>query len=170
VKKPDWIKNVRNIHTRIANKVWPNGWDGECGKCGKPFHYTSAQCAYYLAHGWPRCDHKIEQDKEPMDKYDYSENIRRTLLALMCALSEEHYAAGWMEGLEYALWAAVKSNRMGVKSIRYGTKDLSDTKLTYLDALSKACGGWFFWSEEKGMEVFITLDAWEAMYKAYFGH
>jgi len=52
-----FIKNAQNIHGGIAADVWPNGWDGECHVCGKPFHYTREECGYYLAHGWPKCDH-----------------------------------------------------------------------------------------------------------------
>jgi hypothetical protein len=46
-----------NIYQKITQDVWPDGWDGKCHICGKPFHYTKNECAYFLGHGWPRCDH-----------------------------------------------------------------------------------------------------------------
>jgi hypothetical protein len=52
------IENVNNLHGNIANDVWPEGWHGECHICGKEFFYTREECGYYLAHGWPECDHK----------------------------------------------------------------------------------------------------------------
>jgi hypothetical protein len=51
------VENAKHIHGSIASDVWPSGWSGKCRICGKPFFYTRAECAYYLAHGWPKCDH-----------------------------------------------------------------------------------------------------------------
>jgi hypothetical protein len=52
------FNNLKNIHSNISNDVWPDGWHGKCHVCGKPFFYTKEECAHYLAHGWPKCDHK----------------------------------------------------------------------------------------------------------------
>jgi hypothetical protein len=58
------IENARNLQGNIANDVWPDGWTGKCHKCGKPFHYTKAECAYYLGHGWPKCDHNYTEPED----------------------------------------------------------------------------------------------------------
>lgn len=55
----EMIRNLKGIHSAIANDVWPNGWSGNCHKCGKPFNYTKDECTHYLAHGWPKCDHTL---------------------------------------------------------------------------------------------------------------
>jgi hypothetical protein len=57
------IKAAQNIHKSIADDVWPDGWEGNCHICGKPFKYTKEECGYYLSHGWPKCDH-IVNDSE----------------------------------------------------------------------------------------------------------
>ena len=49
------IENLQNLHGNITDDVWPDGWHGECRKCGKPFYYNNDECARYLAHGWPEC-------------------------------------------------------------------------------------------------------------------
>ena len=53
-----FLDNIANLQNNIASDVWPDGWSGKCRICGKPFHYTKNECGYYLAHGWPKCDHK----------------------------------------------------------------------------------------------------------------
>ena len=58
------LENVKNLHRNIATDVWPDGWRGKCHICGKPFVYTKEECAYYLAHGWPKCDHKKLGDRQ----------------------------------------------------------------------------------------------------------
>ena len=60
----DTIQKLENLHRNIANDVWPGGWRGNCHKCGKEFYYTQAECAYYLAHGWPECDCKKKGGEE----------------------------------------------------------------------------------------------------------
>ena len=56
------IQKLRGIHSKIADDVYPDGWSGNCRKCGKPFHYTKDECVYYLARGWPKCDCRRKVD------------------------------------------------------------------------------------------------------------
>ena len=56
----DNVNAMLNAQNNIANDVWPDGWKGNCSKCGKPFTYTREECAYYLAHGWPKCSCKTK--------------------------------------------------------------------------------------------------------------
>jgi hypothetical protein len=48
------IKNINNLHSNIANDVWPDGWDRECPICHIVYHMTTQECGYALAHGWPK--------------------------------------------------------------------------------------------------------------------
>lgn len=59
------------LQNRIADDVWPDGWSGNCHICGKPFNYTNKQCAYYLAHGWPKCDHSYDPPQEGRENKYY---------------------------------------------------------------------------------------------------
>jgi hypothetical protein len=72
----------------------------------------------------------------------------------MSALSERAYFAGWMDGLELALWKALDGG-----PLRYGRVELTLEELQHLRDLSERCGGWirFDPSEE---EVFIPLGTW----------
>jgi hypothetical protein len=49
------LEGLKNLHSNIANDVWPNGQDLKCGTCGKVVHLTTEECGQCLAHGWPKC-------------------------------------------------------------------------------------------------------------------
>jgi len=50
-----YVEKLKDIHSNIADDVWPDGWDMECKTCGKVIHLTKEECGYCLAHGWPKC-------------------------------------------------------------------------------------------------------------------
>ena len=78
----------------------------------------------------------------------------------MSTLSEEAYAAGWMQHLEYALWHAVLTGPM-----RYGRLDLTEHEIQTLRQKSDACGGWIHFDEDTG-EQWLPLADWETLYSA----
>ena len=73
----------------------------------------------------------------------------------MSDLSEEAYYAGWMDGLEYALWEAV----LGVRR-EYGRLALTETHRARLRELSNSCGGWIVF-DEATEETWLPLEEWE---------
>jgi hypothetical protein len=75
----------------------------------------------------------------------------------MSDLSEQGYYAGWMMGLEYALWDAVESG-----PFRYGHLDLTAEHVRCLRELSAACGGWVRY-DDVGDEVFVPLPEWRRL-------
>ncbi len=79
----------------------------------------------------------------------------------MSELSEEAFTAGWMTGLEYALWEAVIS---GPKS--YGRLDITNEHIKKLILLSENCGGWIYFDDETE-ETFMTKECWVEHYKNY---
>jgi hypothetical protein len=83
---------------------------------------------------------------------------QRELAAYMSELSERAYSAGWMEGLEYALWRAATAG-----PFRYGYLDLAPEHTERLKALSDACGGWIRFDEHLE-EVFIPVAQWAELY------
>lgn len=72
------------------------------------------------------------------------------LLALMTGISEEFWAAGWMSGLEYALWQ-VEAGR------EYGMGVISERQATLLRLLSEEAGGWWGWQDGP---KFFSKDSW----------
>lgn len=94
------------------------------------------------------------------------------LHSLMSSISEECYAAGWMLGLDEALW-----DMMGGGSRRYGQgEDDSDdcsvmpVSVDALRHLSAVCGGWWTWHDDttgasktdtrEWGPRFVTTDEW----------
>ena len=62
------------------------------------------------------------------------------LLALMCGISEDCYCAGWMMGLEDALWNVQPGTR-------YGQGTITERQTTLLRLLAEEAGGWWRWSD-----------------------
>ena len=79
----------------------------------------------------------------------------------MSDLSEEAYCAGWMQGLEYALWEVVVGERG-----EYGRLVMSLEHRTRLRALSVACGGWIVFDDETE-ETWIATAEWEQRFLAW---
>ncbi len=79
---------------------------------------------------------------------------QRALAEYMSELSEQAYYAGWMHGLEHALWRAVTEG-----PFQYGVLQLTNEHVEALKRLSEGCGGWIRFDDEKE-ETFISLDEW----------
>lgn len=56
---------ILDLHTRLASDVFPNGVTLTCRECGHTISASSADCARYLAHGWPR--HHGKEMRQPPD-------------------------------------------------------------------------------------------------------
>lgn len=76
------------------------------------------------------------------------------LAEYMSELSEEAYSAGWMDRLEFELWAAVTSG-----PCKYGRLILTAAHIQKLSRLSQSCGGWIIFDDDQE-ESFIPLDEW----------
>lgn len=83
----------------------------------------------------------------------------KALADYMSNLSEQSYCAGWMDGLEYVLWSAVVNGPR-----EYGFLEITDQHVARLKELSKACGGWIIFDDERG-ETFVPIDAWLRLYE-----
>ena len=75
----------------------------------------------------------------------------------MSELSERACCAGWMEGLEVALWRALPD-----MPFRYGQLELTVEHLNRLGELSKECGGWIYF-DDKHEESFVSFADWQHM-------
>jgi len=83
---------------------------------------------------------------------------QKALADYMSELSEEAYFAGWMEGLEYALWKAVVEN-----PFEYGFLQLTEQHIAELTKLSNACGGWIVFDDDSA-ETFVPIAKWRKIY------
>jgi hypothetical protein len=77
----------------------------------------------------------------------------------MSELSESAYCAGWMKGLEFALWTAVLKGRL-----KYGQLQITQVHTNKLKELSERCGGWIVWDDESE-ETFVPLARWLKIYE-----
>ena len=73
---------------------------------------------------------------------------QRKLAEYMSDLSEDAYCAGWMEGLEIALWEVVEGTRTD-----YGRLTFTDLQRTDLKSLSETSGGWIVF-DDRNEETF----------------
>lgn len=76
----------------------------------------------------------------------------------MSALSEEAWYAGWMDGLEVALWDAVVG---GPRS--YGRLEITTAQIERLRELADAAGGWIV-LDAATEETFVPMEAWLERY------
>src|SRR5678815_306460 len=84
------------------------------------------------------------------------------LADFMSQISERAYYAGWMRGLEYALWDAVQNGPR-----RYGEIEIDSETIRELRRLSTLCGGWVRYSEDPNIqEAFVPLAEWESLYSS----
>ncbi len=87
---------------------------------------------------------------------DASEGAAVGLYALMAGISEEFWCAGWMHGLEYALWDALTND--GRRS--YGRGYISERQRDLLRMLADECCGWWMWDTDLGRIGFVRLPDW----------
>ncbi len=85
---------------------------------------------------------------------------QRQLAEYMSELSEDAYCAGWMDGLEFALWRAVTEGPR-----EYGFMHLSREQIERLGSLSEKCGGWIVFDDEL-WETWVPLSEWRRRYDA----
>lgn len=80
-----------------------------------------------------------------------AEGARVGLVALMAGLSEEHFAADWLNGLEYILWLIEPGAEFGMGVI-------TERQSTLLRLLAEEAGGWWVWRGDG--PVFLTTSKW----------
>ena len=83
------------------------------------------------------------------------------LAKYMSDLSEESYCAGWMQGLEYALWQVLVDGRSA-----YGRVTFTSVHADRLRRLSELCGGWIVF-DDVTEETFVPLSDWEARFSEW---
>jgi len=79
-----------------------------------------------------------------------AEGAAAGLLALMMGISEECWCAGWMKGLEFALWRVVPGTK-------YGQGTITARQAALLTLLSEEAGGWWRYGDEA---EFVPIEKW----------
>ena len=77
----------------------------------------------------------------------------------MSDISERCYYAGWMKGLEYVLWNALRHGER-----KYGHDSISKKDIETLRTLSKAANAWIIFDDETE-ETVMDLNTWEQKFK-----
>ncbi len=92
--------------------------------------------------------------KDPRDA-----SAKDVLRDLMRDISEDHWAAGWLSGLEFSLWRMVENG-----SRTFGMGIVPQYKVDALKKLSDECGGWWIWRDGADGEEFVTLAEFLPLY------
>lgn len=139
-----------------------------CRECGGKAPNYRMRCDACDAEMWKEHARRVEanrpereaQARAIQDEYAKSldVDIAHTLAARMSDISEDHYAAGWMHGLEYSLWKMVQGD-----SRNYGMGEVTEQEVAELRRLSDKCGGWIRWDDRLGA-VFMPRAEWLVLF------
>lgn len=85
---------------------------------------------------------------------------QRVLANLISDISEEGWAAGWMDTLEYSLWHMILHG-----PAQYGFKLVDEQTIQQLNLLSEQAGCWIAY-DDVTQETAIPLPEWQKMFQA----
>jgi hypothetical protein len=88
--------------------------------------------------------------RDALPEKDFTPEHQR-LEELMSAISEDCYCAGWMMGLEHAIWGALTDGDR-----RYGMGEMDADHLEACRSLAQSLNGWLFWIDD---DLFPDLPA-----------
>ncbi len=86
---------------------------------------------------------------------------QRELAELIASVSERAWSAGWLAGVEFELWAAMRSEPGGAWPL-----SLMPGERERLMRASEECGGWIVFDAERE-ETFIPVAEWVARYASW---
>ena len=84
-------------------------------------------------------------------------NDQHRLFDAMSDISQETYAAIFMDGIEFVIWKALVDGDRCV-----GMGEIDSDLLDACASLSKEIGGWIIWSGD--LPEFVTIDEWKKIY------
>ena len=80
------------------------------------------------------------------------EEIIEWIISSISDISEGHFMAGWMAGIEYVIWADIHSDE---------PKYMDRITAAMLMEASKSINGWVSWEEEPhDAAVFVSKEKW----------
>ena len=86
---------------------------------------------------------------------------QRTLAELISAISERAWCSGWQAGMEFELWAAMRSEAGGARPLSLGA-DERETP----DAGERGLRRWIVFDNERE-ETFVPFAEWTARYSVW---
>jgi hypothetical protein len=89
----------------------------------------------------------------------YEELAKDTLLRMMSDFSQDYWCAGWLSGLEFTLWDAMRNGPMDSEWEQLEERDLNRMK-----SLHELAGGWWIWDDNEIGNRFVTTDEWLKIY------
>jgi len=102
-------------------------------------------------------------DTNTVMKDSIRRSLRKRLLSLMREISEDHYCAGWMGGLEYSLWQAVLQHP---QPYEFGFGPIAEENVAELKDLAEELQEWAVWDDET-REKLIPLEDWRQIFTAH---
>lgn len=90
------------------------------------------------------------------------------LVNTMSNLSEEYICAGWLNGCEFHIWKL--ANKPGKWGSGSWSVDITEEIASTLLELSKQCGGWPAWNEEKEGVELVPIDNWIERFEIWKSH
>ena len=81
------------------------------------------------------------------------------IMCLFEEISTEAYMAGWMSGVEVAMWEIIKGIRTDTN---YGAVNIGQKTLEFIQQLHNESGGWVVW-DEKTLR-FVAEREWQSLY------
>lgn len=136
--------------------VKKRSFDGVCDDC-RPAREAEIEAAH-AAYALKDAPKKALRDAALAQAND--KDAAQMLCDLMSDISERYWCAGWLNGLEYRLWEALKNQDMTDECF-----SLKGYEVVELRRLHEKCGGWWVYDNEIG-EKFVTTEEWLGMVEA----
>jgi len=88
------------------------------------------------------------------------EELKELLVDFISELSQDYFAAGWLNGIEFDTWDLISK---GIISDAFSLVTLSEDLDTIEDlkSLSNITGTWVIWDETVGDAIPIEMDEWK---------
>lgn len=102
--------------------------------------------------------------KEPKYVAQQRERAKESLRTLMTEISERCWCAGWIGGLEFALWASLDHRA----DESYGQGFIYSGNKRQLARLALQAGGWWVMTDNFE-EVFLSMPEWAEFYEQQRG-
>ena len=92
------------------------------------------------------------------------EELKELLVDFISELSQDYFAAGWLNGIEFDTWDLISK---GIISDAFSLVTLSEDLDTIEDlkSLSNITGTWAIWDEAVGDAIPIEMDDWKQKIK-----
>lgn len=97
-----------------------------------------------------------------------SPEVQQLLVDYLVEVSQDCMGAGWMEGIEFEVWAVLQQDPATSDTARWWHTCLTPEQADDLAFLAQASGHWPLWSEEETAGVrLVPLAQWKSYYQEW---